>query len=301
MTELVVLIPTAGGNPALERTLQSLNDCNKPFNYLKTIVVENGPKFQAEDICKKFPLLKIDYRYVEMANKSNALNEVIKSLDDSALIFFTDDDARFDRNVLAKYSEASKGKSSGEFYGGPVRVDYERIPPKWYRGYLPPSALGWTYNENARFDGVSGFLGINWAAFVKDIKETGFFDTTIGPGAKSFATGQEFNMQMRLFQKGVKPIYNSNAIVWHYVPKSKSTFSWAVTRKYRNGISQGLRIGDIVEIRKVKKNFWIAFWLVVKNFLMISRTNMIKHVFRASLEFGKLKGIKLANEEVFRK
>lgn len=235
MTEsLYVLIPTYGRAPLLGRTLSSLASCVLPACYRETIVVENGPKAGAEAIVAAADTrLRARYVHVEKANKSNALNEALKMLPDEALVVYLDDDVRLDPNVLTAYANAAV---AGErcYFGGPLSVDYEVAPPEWLIAHLPASAVGW---EPAEDEEVRAFFGANWAARVGDVKAAGGYDVRRGPGTSS--VGQEYEMQWRLKESGLTPMYVPGALVWHYVPQERCSPEWLLKRAYRIGTSMG--------------------------------------------------------------
>ena len=85
------------------------------------------------------------------------------------------------------------------------------------------------------------FFGANWAAFSRDLIDAGGFDGRFGPGASTGATGQETHMQDLLVRNGVEPVYIHEAVVWHFVPRSRSSPEWALDREYRNTIASEMR------------------------------------------------------------
>ena len=54
------------------------------------------------------------------------------------------------------------------------------------------------------------FLGANWAAFARDLKEVGGFDPWFGPGSATGSTGQEQTMQRRLLGAGLHGRYSAS-------------------------------------------------------------------------------------------
>ena len=233
---LYVMIPTHGRAPLLRRTLASLAECALPESFAETIVVENGPKSGAESfVVAADRRLRARYMHVEEANKSNALNEAIKTVPDDGLVVFFDDDVRFAPHVLAAYAEAAQ-RGPGHFFGGPVEVDYETPPPEHVRKLLPPSGKGWRPKNEADLKRF-GFLGANWAAFVRDLAEAGNFNVSLGPGRAS--TGQESEMQWRLRQKGMQMAYLESALIWHFVPAERCSVEWLYNRAHRLGTSRG--------------------------------------------------------------
>ena len=240
-SELRVMIATAGRPRLLQRTLDSLAECERPSIYRETIVIENGPPMGARDIVEACPKeLAARYVHVERANKSNALNVAMQDVPDPCLIFFSDDDVRFAADILTQYAHAAEECEEGFFYGGPVEVDYEVPPLEWVRPHLPASAVGWEYDEKCVHDRSVVFLGMNWAAFVGDIRQAGQFDLRFGPGGSSGSIGQEANMQQSLLKVGVRPQYVASARVWHFVPAERCTPRWTLERQFRAGLKQGL-------------------------------------------------------------
>lgn len=242
VSRLIVIIPTHGRPTLLGRTLESLSKCDIPKGYAETVVIENGPKSGAETVVRdtaiKYPHLKIRYMHVERANKSHALNEAITTVGDSLIVFF-DDDVRLEPDTLMAYATAAETQSGASFFGGPVSIDYEQVPPAWLVPLLPRSAQGYELFDRGVMSGE--FLGFNWAARSSDLITAGLFDPDFGPGSPTGATGQESDMQHRLRDLGLRDVGVEGARVWHYVPKNRSTFRWLLRRKYHMGISNGVR------------------------------------------------------------
>lgn len=262
--DLLVVIPTAGTErPALlRRTLDSLATCQQPAIYRETIVVENGPKGDVETIVRSCsPALRARYVYVPRANKSHALNTVLDMIGE-CLIFFTDDDVRLHPYTLCAYADAAKDTETGKFYGGPTGVDYEREPPQWLIQYLPSSARGWQLTSGVELTPQAGFfLGFNWAAFARDLREAGGFDVRRGPGAATGSVGQETEMQKQLLKIGVRSLYVPEAMVWHYVPAERCSPQWILKRAYREGVARGMEFTDPVPTIAGFPRWMIREWI----------------------------------------
>ena len=238
---LTVLTPTHGRPTLLGRTLDSLAECELPEAYLETVVVENGPKAGAETVVQEaassYPHLRLRYMHVDWANKSHALNEALKSVVVGLVVLF-DDDVRLEKGVLVAYTEAAAGRAGGAFFGGPIASDFEERPPEWLLPLMPASVRGFTLADTAA---AGHYLGANWAAYTSDIQAAGGFGLKFGPGSPTGARGQEFEMQRRLRRIGVKAVDVADALVWHYVPRARSTPGWLLRRKYQVGLSLGLQ------------------------------------------------------------
>jgi GT2 family glycosyltransferase len=237
---LYVAIATVGRAELLRRTLDSLARCRRPPGYQATVVVENGPKQGAEAVVGAYRTsLATRYLHEPVANKSRALNRALETIGEG-LIFFTDDDVRVDETVLCRYAEAASGIEAGQFFGGPIEVDYEEEPPEWLKVFLPDSARGHRWSEPFDPEDPSSFLGFNWAASVRDLRDVGGFDPRLGPGSPSDSTGDETELQSRLRQAGHARAYVPDALVWHWVPRERCSPDWVLERAYRNGVGSGL-------------------------------------------------------------
>lgn len=238
-----VLIATGGDRPQLlDRTLASLAACRQPLSYRETVVIENGGDGGCEAIVQRHhAALRTRYLYQREGNKSAALNTALETID-RGLIVFADDDVRFDPGVLIAYAEATADCDRGVYFGGPVSVDYAGDPPPdWLVPYLPASAVGFELTDQATPLMKGHFLGFNWAAFVCDLKRLGGFNPERGPGAASGATGQEGDMQDRLLAADHEPRYVPEARVWHWVPPERCSVEWALHRRYRSTVNQGVQ------------------------------------------------------------
>jgi glycosyltransferase involved in cell wall biosynthesis len=258
VVDLVVNIATSGRPDLLRRTLKSLGECELPPGYSQTIVVENGPRAGAEEIVRSASRkLRAQYIHFPRGNKSAALNEALKFIHDS-LVFYTDDDVRFDRRVLREYADAARYYGGGCFYGGPLGVDYVSPPPNWLREYLPCSAKGWKLENGKQRLSSERFIGCNWAAYSEDLRALGGFNPQRGPGSPTGSTGQETDMQDRLLRSGLSGIYVPGAYIWHFVPENRCSPDWVIQRNYSHGLEDGARaIGDGASYKMPP--WWISY------------------------------------------
>jgi GT2 family glycosyltransferase len=235
----------AAGKPALlRRTLDSLAACIKPPEYAGTVVIENGPRCGIGDVVRSFPAEhRFESRYVEVGNKSHALNCALADIADG-LVFFTDDDVRLDPQVLVAYARAARDVDRGRYFGGQVLIDAEHgLPPAWMRRYYSLTiAEPWRlpYEYTTPVPGQA-FMGTNWAAFAGDLRDIGGFETRLGPGAVTNAAGQETEAQRRLMQNGAQGYYVPSAVAWHYLHREFLEPAWVLKRAYRHGLEWGIR------------------------------------------------------------
>jgi glycosyltransferase involved in cell wall biosynthesis len=288
---LIVLIATAGEKTLLNSTLESLSKCILPASYRKTIVVENGKKFHAEKITANYTSsLNAQYLYNATANKSTALNYAIDHIVDDTLVFFTDDDVVFADNLLVAYAKLAFQYRKGYFFGGPTLPNYEQQPPAWLIPNLPPSARGYSFEEPFN---KSMFLGFNWAAFAGDVKQVGGFDSNFGPGTIPKRTGQETDMQKRLLEFGLSPMYVSDAMVWHFVPSNYITLRWLLKRKYEGGRGKGLRHAIYSKEKLIPFSIIIEVLLNILSllsFVYVSKEKRVSCLCNLITSVGKIRG-----------
>ena len=236
-----LLIPTAGRPTLFARVIESLRECVLPPSLSSIVIVENGAQAGAEAICERArDRLPIRYRWSPRPCKSVALNVGLEGLEDDALIMMSDDDVRFEPQTLVAYEREAIEQPRGWFFGGPFEADFESVPPEWLLRYLPPSARGWLPRATDFDSSKDRFFGCNWAVFARDLRAEGGFDLRFGPGTMKNATGEEFVMQRRLHERGMRSRLIEDARVWHYVPTDRCSPSWAIARSHRNGLARGL-------------------------------------------------------------
>jgi GT2 family glycosyltransferase len=240
--DIQVVIATKDRPDLLQRTLETLAHCEPPPRFRGVVVIENGGGSSGRDVCRRAAAwLKVSYDQFRAANKCAALNHVLERSPDGLLLFL-DDDVRPTGGLLCAYARAASGTRGGIFYGGPIAPDYEVPPPEWLVPFLPPSARGWSWgNDQDPFVHEPVFLGANWAAFAADLRGIGGFDPGMGPGSASGSLGDETDAQARLLAAGVRGRYVPDALLYHWVPRDRSTPSWALERAYRHGVWCGLR------------------------------------------------------------
>jgi len=295
---LVVIVSTCGEPTSLRRTLDSLAACRKPLIYLKTIVIERPPKKYAEQIVGEYKsVLNSTYIYNSTCSLSNALNEVIMNMRDE-LILFTNDNVRFDPEVLEAYAKAAEGKSKGEFYGGLLKIDYEKEPSEWLdHCWLSLSVAGWP-KESIEKDAWRYFMSNNWAVFAQDIKEAGGFNQDLGAGSLFRADfGFETDLQLRLLKARIKQVFVSDAVIWNYVKKKQISLFLLLRQRYAEMVYMGLQIKFALDAfgypRHTFKEYCYFFWKIIKDIVFAKRYALLEDLFNFQAYRGVMRGYHL--------
>jgi len=235
---VTVAVPTHGRPDLLERTLESLTQCELPEGYQELVVIENGSRAGAETLVNELPdRLNARYMHRERGNKSHALNEALETIEDGLVVFF-DDDVKVHLDTLVAYAEAAKDHGPEHFFGGPVDVDRDKPLPESLEHLFPRSVRGYDL-ENSRMG--DKYLGFNWAAFTTDLKGVGGFNTNLGPGTDTPTdVGDESELQERLIEAECQGVDVRRAWVSHFVPSEHTTFRWLLRRRIQGGVRTGL-------------------------------------------------------------
>lgn len=239
-----LVICTHGRPRLLQRTLDSLARMERPANFARLWVVENGSDAGARKLCEKFTALPTAYLRLDQPGKSRALQQAIERIA-RGLVVFTDDDVRVNREWLTAYAAAARRHGEHAFFGGPLLIDSDVSPPPWLREHLPPSVLGWQRSSADETVGQACFLGANYAASAQRMLAVGGFRAELGVGGDGNPVGEEFDMQERLLAAGCRGVYVPQAQVWHYVPAKRCTPQWALERIERIWLTNGLMDGKV--------------------------------------------------------
>lgn len=236
-----VLIATAGSLDVLQRSLQSISECDIPASHRGLLVIENGKQRGAKDIVQEFcSSVNASYLFEPTPSKTAALNRALSTITENELIVFFDDDVRVSKDILFVYSEAARLYPNGFYFGGPTGVDYEQMPPPELKQFLPPSAIGIEFPPDlTEIQYPCCFLGFNWAAFADDLKATGGFNAKLGPGMP-ISAGDESFMQYALNRRGLVGRSLADAKVWHWVPRDRCSENWILSRAYPSGYTSGM-------------------------------------------------------------
>ncbi|HEY4076669.1 MAG TPA: glycosyltransferase [Rhizomicrobium sp.] len=259
-----IIIATHRRPALLERLLGDLAQNALPPDS-EVRVVENGAPGGAQGICERNDLGgKVHYSYQQEGRKSTALNRAVRDTAADFLIFF-DDDVSVPPNIVQTYCNAALRRGPGNFFGGPLTADAEVSCPVELADYLPRSAIGWrpgdleTVMSSVDFE---YFFGANWAVFRQDLAQAGLFAEELGITASRYSPlGEETEIQARLVETGVRPVYLPGAPVCHHVPRECYTARWVWRRRFRLGVTDWTRTERAQQAR-CRTVLGVPAWLV---------------------------------------
>ena len=256
-----VVIPTYKRPDLLDKLLTSIYKADRPASIIEIIVVENGGEYGADLICRKWQeKLPLQYCFEPEASVSNARNTGTKLANGEVLLFF-DDDIRCDENIFISYDKAIQRHGDKYFYGGCLNIDYETKPAEWLLKFLPNSVKGMHLYDQETVIKEGLFLGANHAIPKKFFNETIKYDPFCETD-ELVAIGEETRLQEQLINEGIHGLYLPDAKVWHYVPEKRCNEEWAIKRRYRYGLTQGVL--HVNKNKSTKELFGVPIWVFRK-------------------------------------
>ena len=241
---LSVVIPTFGmrSTTLLRRTLTSLSQEQRPAGFKEVIVVENGPRSDAQAVCAEFAAsLAPIYLYSPVTGVSQARNLGARHAQGDMLIFL-DNDIRLSGTSLVAYASAFASHGIECFFGGPVHTDYETPPAPELLAFMPESVRGFALalKQTQTVAPSQRFLGANHAIPKWAFDRLAGFDYPGAAGSNDGGIGEETRLQDHLVQIGLQGVYVPEAAVWHFVPAYGCDLAWLEQRYTRYGRTEAI-------------------------------------------------------------
>ena len=235
---MTIIIVTCSRERLLRRTIQSILKSDRPESLREIIVAEIGESSDAAGVLEGFSgELPIKRVRLESRSKCNALNHALEAAEDDFILFF-DDDVEVAPGTIRLFSEAAEKFGPGHYFGGSITCEFESPLPSWLEEFVPP---GYQPFRPLSEDGEhSTFIGMNWAAFKRDLDEAGRFNVKIGPGSDSGINGDETLMMRCLRGVGCKGRFLAEAEVKHFVSSASTVPSWSLKRAYIEGMERAI-------------------------------------------------------------
>jgi glycosyltransferase involved in cell wall biosynthesis len=209
------------------------------------VIVDNNSTDETVDVAHRF-MDRLPLRILSEVKpgKSHALNLAAQAAKGD-YILWTDDDAFVCAAWLSEYVAAFRRWPDAAFFGGPVVPSFDECPPRWLaRGIAEvpdPFAIRDLGSEPLRFTETVLPYGVNLA--VRTVEQRRFlYDTKLGPQPQSEVRGEETDMLQRMLADGLEGWWVPNAIVKHWIPRSRQTLRYI--RRYYLGAGATLAIQD---------------------------------------------------------
>lgn len=254
MATFDIVIPSYGRPDLLTRTLEAIRSDRIPTTLERLILIENGGRWGAEEICDQFSnTLPISYLHSDRASLSHARNIGIAH-SSADVVLFLDNDVRVVPGALMAYAQAFTECGQNCFYGGPLYPEYETPPPDWLKVFLPRSVQGHHLGDDDHFIDQPLFLGGNFAVSRTALESNAVFEGPCAEGTRNGGVGEETRLQQQLLQQGFRGRYVANAGIIHPVPAQNCDIDFVIHRQTRHGYSDGV----LAAKESAQHNLWAS-------------------------------------------
>jgi len=247
MIMLSVIIPTRNRSNLLRNLIKSLKHQTLSQDEFEILVIDNGSTDNTKAVAESFfsDFKNIKYFMEEKPGLHEGRHRGLREAASEILVYCDDDIEPFQ-----KWLEAIKNSFIDPevvLVGGKNLPKWEVKPPKWIKdwyeegneygkclGYLSVLDFG---NELMEFD-PNFVWGCNFSIRKQTLIDAGGFHPDSMPEELKFYRGDgESHVTRWIKAKRKKSVYNPQASVYHFVPKSRMTLKYFKKRAFNQGIS----------------------------------------------------------------
>ena len=217
--------------------MNCIDSIKKQSNAPKEIIVVLDPK---EELIKFYKEKLVDVKIVVSSDfgLSFARNMGVKG-SQNEIIAFIDDDAFADKKWL-EMMVRNFNDSSVIGVGGRIEPVWDDGFPAWF-----PEELYWIVGCSYKGlpktrTAIRNPIGCNMSFKRRVIEEVGYFNTRVGRIGNKLLGHEDTEFGIRVTKKfsGLKIVYEPDAIVYHHVPKTRSTLKYIINRSFAEGFSK---------------------------------------------------------------
>jgi len=245
----------------VEKTLRSFTEMEIPSGLdWEVVVVNNNSPDDTESVLQRYES-RLPLRHFLETNQgiAHARNRAAREAR-GEIVLWTDDDVQVKPNWLAGYVDAIAEHPECGFFGGPVELNFDGVPPRWLVAGLDAigGALGQVRVTEAAPIGVTAQLPFNCNMAVRREHHLALpYDTRYGRSAGGLVSGEETVFMQELLRLGIKGRWLPNVPVLHSVPVERQSI--AHLRKALNGV--GHELGIRSPARGRPEVFGVPLWL----------------------------------------
>jgi len=246
VTLISIIIPTRNRRELLEKTLQSIVNCNNNGIHFEVIVIDNNSSDDTELLTLKYKEHLKNLKYFKEllpGLHSGRHRGMIES--SGEILAYLDDDAEIEKDWLIGIEKNFKDNEL-VLLGGNNYPNWTQTPPKWLRrmweeakesnGYLGALSLiesDSTNNMNARL-----VFGCNFIIRKSALKKIGgFHPDSLPEQFLSFRGDGETYVSNKIIELGMKVKYDSRVSIRHAVTKERMSSKYFRKRAFNQGVS----------------------------------------------------------------
>lgn len=242
---LSVIICTYNREECILAALDSLNVQIFDKSKYEVLLINNNSTDNTASLCEHYGADKPDFRYRYFVEKTQGLSYarnrgIAESMGD--IVIFMDDDAKAEPDYLQNMSNFFEKYPDAMASGGRIYPDFETKRPRWMSHFLVSLTSSIDRGDQVQlFKNRSFPIGANMAFRRSVFTDYGVFNVDLGRIGKNLLGAEEKDIFYRLMKDGKKVYYVPDAIVHHYVPDARLTFSFFKRQAVGIGSSERLR------------------------------------------------------------
>jgi len=222
-----IIIPVRDGESTVEKCLLSIKGLNYPKEKMEVIVIDDGSRDRTPEILKK--INDIIVIRTSGIGPSNARNIGIKKAKGN-FIAFTDADCMVDKDWINELLKGFKDENIVGVGGNQLSPLDEVSFGRKVQNFLKAMGFLGGYMKSAKDMVKVKHNPLCNSMYRKTVFETvGYFEEHLWPG-------EDVEFDYRIRKRGLKLVYNPQAIVYHYRTDSLGKFASMI---YRYGKSSG--------------------------------------------------------------
>jgi glucosyl-dolichyl phosphate glucuronosyltransferase len=245
-----VLVPTSGRAAALARTLPTVLAQSFPREDYEVLVVENGPESGARRVAEKASRHhpRHDLRYLHEPTPGLLAGRHRGALEARGeILVFADDDI----DAAPGWLEAIAATFSDprvHLVGGRNLPRYEAPPPAWIENYWytpPHGGRACIYlslldlGEETQAIDANYVWGLNFSIRRTTLFELGgFHPDNVPDHLQQFQGDGETGLTMKANERGLRAVYQPEALIHHRVPISRLTVGYFQKRAFYQGVCE---------------------------------------------------------------
>ncbi len=304
--DLEILICTHDREGLLQRTLASLNQCNRPPGcrigiFVAANACSDGTAGALDAYIQSVEdggaLLPLRWMADPVPGKSHALNAALP-LARAPLVAFVDDDHRIDAKYLEATWQTALDQPDADFFCGRILPDWDGSEPAWvhdagrYRIYplpVPKFDLGPSpgFVETGSATPGGGNLAIRRQLFGR----VGPFELELGPHGHDLGGAEDIEWVRRGVAQGARLYYSPRILQHHYVDSSRMTLGYVLQKAYERSASTA-RLATNFKAYRSLPAYMIRKAMTYALQALISLSNNRRRFFltRLAAAMGEIKG-----------
>jgi glycosyltransferase involved in cell wall biosynthesis len=271
----------------VDQTLQSLTQLRIPPGIdWEVVVVNNNSPDNTADVLESY-VSKLPLRHFLEKNQGIAFaRNRAASEARGEWILWTDDDIQVKPNWLSGYVQAFIEHPECGFFGGPVELNFDGVPPAWLVAGLDAigGALGQVRVKESGPIGTDAQLPFNCnMAVLSRYHRSIPYDTRYGRKAGGLVSGEETVFLRELLARGVKGRWLHSIPVLHSVPAERQSVKYL--RRALNGVGHELGIRSATSSARQFRGVPLWLW---RDALTFEARFRVRKLLRSSAWHGDL-------------